>query len=55
MSLVVIATIFLTSSVIQNEATGEQASGKPAWEILSPKVCGDKLTRFLYSLAIQSS
>ena len=43
MSLVVITTIFLTSSVIQNEAAGEQASGKPAWEILSPKVCGDKL------------
>jgi len=39
----VIATIFLTSSVIQNEAAGEQASGKPAWEVLSPKVCGDNL------------
>ena len=38
------ATIFLTSSlVIQNEAAGEQASGKPAWEVGSSKVCGDRL------------
>ncbi len=38
------ATIFLTSSlVIHNEAVGEQASGKPAWEVGSSKVCGDRL------------
>jgi len=40
----VITTIFLTSSlIIQNESAGEQASGKPAWEISSSKVCGDRL------------
>ncbi len=38
------ATIFLTSSLVMpNEAAGEQASGKPAWEVGSSKVCGDRL------------
>jgi len=40
----VVMTIFLTSSfVLQNEAAGDKASGKPAWETLSTKVCGDRL------------
>ncbi len=38
-----ITTIFLTSYIIQNEASADQASGKPAWETNSDKVCGDKL------------
>ncbi len=38
-----ITTIFLTSYIIQNEAFADQASGKPAWETNSDKVCGDKL------------
>ena len=39
----IIVGIFLTFYIIQNEAFADQASGKPAWETNSDKVCGDKL------------
>ncbi len=39
----IIVGIFLTFYIIQNEASADQASGKPAWETNSDKVCGDKL------------
>jgi hypothetical protein len=39
----IIVGIFLTSYIIQNEASADQASGKTAWETNSDKVCGDKL------------
>jgi len=42
----IIVGIFLTCYIIQNEASADQASGKPAWQYgsaTSSIVCGDRL------------